>query len=144
VASETKFQVQLSTHDGQGALPKPFRISFIHVEFSDSTLNHRFEDPRPYTQNEALQSTTRELRSKDWTGRSIEWIECTPCLLEQLDGDGADETPRSAWRKTVNLDIRPFETKVLEGVIVPTKEQEIKVYHYHCFIMQDLDNRHHD
>ncbi|KAG0364056.1 Foie gras liver health family 1-domain-containing protein [Gamsiella multidivaricata] len=128
VSSESRFQVQLSTQGGQGALPKPFRISFVYVEFSDATLNHRFEDPRSYTQEDTLQNTTKVLSTKDQTGRTIDWIDCTQCLFEQDNGDGtADEAPKSSWKKNVNLDILPFGTKVLEGIIVPANEQELKI-----------------
>ncbi|KAF8936614.1 hypothetical protein BGZ58_003967 [Dissophora ornata] len=129
VSSESKFQVQLSTEGGQGALPKPFRISFIHVEFSDPTLNHRFTDPRPYIQDDVnIPNMTAEVKTKDRTGRSIAWIDCTQCSLQQLGGpDSEDELSRNVWMSDANLDIRPFETKVLEGVIIPGEEQVLKV-----------------
>ncbi|KAF9953552.1 hypothetical protein BGZ72_005333 [Mortierella alpina] len=128
VSSATKFQVQISTPGGQGALPKNFRISYVYVEFSDATLNHRFEDPRPYTQDDALQDGVSEVRVKDRTGQSLEWIDCKNCTMEHSAADSSSEerSPQTVWKKTAHLDIRPFETKVIEGVIIPEKEQIIK------------------
>lgn len=129
VSSASKFQVQISTPGGPGALPKNFRISYVYVEFSDATLNHRFEDPRPYTQDDALQDGISEVRVKDRTGQSLEWIDCKNCILEQsaVEGSNEERAPQSVWRKTTHLDIRPFESKVIEGIIIPEKEQIIKV-----------------
>ncbi|KAG0035770.1 hypothetical protein BGZ81_000063 [Podila clonocystis] len=140
VSSESKFQVQLSTSSGSGALPQPFRISFVQVEFSDPSLNHRFEDLRPYSQAEGEDETralknTKVINMKDRTGRNIEWNDCSKCELETI-GSSPDSEPISAegeshsqsvWKAGVKLDIRPFETKVLEGVIIPKKEQIVKV-----------------
>lgn len=122
VSSQCRFQVQVSTPGGEEALPKPFRISYIHVEFSDATLNHFFEDPRPYTDDESTLDAARTMRTTDRTGKSFEWIDCTQCTF----GDTAVKS-QTAWKKNVSLDIRPFETKVLEGVIVPATEQVVKV-----------------
>ncbi|KAG0211965.1 hypothetical protein BGX28_007048 [Mortierella sp. GBA30] len=129
VSSAGRFQVQLSTQGGQGALPRHLRISYVQVEFSDASLNHRFDDPRPYTRNDAPHDTSSEVRTKDRTGRSLEWFDCKDCTLEQDDTGSSDSEGvlKKIWKKTVHLDIRPFETKVLEGVIVPEKEQIIKV-----------------
>ncbi|CAO3569646.1 unnamed protein product [Mortierella alpina] len=128
VSSASKFQVQISTPGGQGALPKNFRISYVYVEFSDATLNHRFEDPRPYTQDDAQQDHISAIRVKDRSGQSLEWIDCKNCTLEHSTADGIDEesAPRNVWKTTAHLDIRPFETKVIEGIIIPEKEQIIK------------------
>ncbi|KAF9965557.1 hypothetical protein BGZ70_004606 [Mortierella alpina] len=128
VSSASKFQVQISTPGGQGALPKNFRISYVYVEFSDATLNHRFEDPRPYTQDDALQNHRSEVRVKDRTGQSLEWIDCRNSTLEHSAANGINEesAPRNVWKTTAHLDIRPFETKVIEGIIIPEKEQIIK------------------
>ncbi|KAI1316382.1 hypothetical protein EDD11_010024 [Mortierella claussenii] len=128
VSSESKFQVHLQTQGGQGSLPKPFRITFVHVEFSDATLNHRFEDTRPYAQGDTVDDISQEVCTKDRTGRSLAWIDCTQCRWEQVDDSSGTEGSLSqhAWKKTVHLDIRPFETKVLEGIIVPTTEQVVK------------------
>ncbi|KAG0246951.1 hypothetical protein BGX31_003438 [Mortierella sp. GBA43] len=125
VSSESRFQLQISTRGGEEALPKPLRISFIQVEFSDSTLNHRFEDPRPYTNEEESHPADGVLRTTDRTGRTLEWIDCSQCSLENLGTD--TDKPQSVWKKDLNLDIRPFETKVIEGVIVPATEQVVKV-----------------
>ncbi|KAF9980703.1 hypothetical protein BGZ75_008056 [Mortierella antarctica] len=128
VSSASKFQVQISTPGGQGALPKNFRISYVYVEFSDATLNHRFEDPRPYTQDDALQESISEVRVKDRTGQSLEWIDGRSCTLEHSTPDSSNEegAPQTVWKKTTRLDVRPFETKVIEGIIVPEEEQIIK------------------
>ncbi|KAF9106580.1 hypothetical protein BGX27_009108 [Mortierella sp. AM989] len=127
VSSESKFQVQLSTRGGEGALPKAIRISYILVEFSDASLNHHLEDTRPYTQDEALQDAAQELRMKDRTGRSIVWVDCMHCTSEQSTGSNTDGSSRDVRRKNANLDIGPFETKVFEGIIIPIKEQVVKV-----------------
>lgn len=72
---------------------------------------------------------------KDRTGRNIEWNDCSKCELETI-GSSPDSEPvsvegeshsQSVWKTDVKLDIRPFETKVLEGVIIPKKEQIVKV-----------------
>ncbi|KAF9097975.1 hypothetical protein BGX29_007838 [Mortierella sp. GBA35] len=117
VASASKFQLQLTTQGGQGALPKPFRLSFVHVEFSDPTLNHRFSDPRPYDQSEA-QDTLERLTMKDRTGRTVEWNDCSRCMFDTEDNE---------WKTTVGLDIGPHSIKVIEGVVNPEKEQTVQV-----------------
>ncbi|KAF9435239.1 hypothetical protein BGZ76_006654 [Entomortierella beljakovae] len=130
VSSETKFQVQLTTPGGDGALPRPFRITSINVEFSDMTLNHQLIDTRPYDSNEICEGAAHELKTKDRTGRTIVWSDCTQCTLVKSDSDSSSESeglPHSVWKKTVNLDISPFESKVFEGIIIPTKEQLVKV-----------------
>ncbi|KAG0328720.1 hypothetical protein BGZ99_004802 [Dissophora globulifera] len=130
VSSESRFQVQLSTKGGEEGLPKAFRISYVDVEFSDATLNHRFVDPRPYTPDsqDSTENTSTDIRAKDRTGRSIEWIDGAQCSLENIGGlDSQEGSQRTVWKKNVNLDLRPFETKVLEGVIVPAVEQMVKV-----------------
>lgn len=141
VSSASKFQVQLSTFNGSGALPQPFRISFVQVEFSDPSLNHRFEDLRPYSQTEEKYETqsledAKAISMKDRTGRTIEWNDCSKCELDATgsnpDSESAEGGSRSQsiWKSGVQLDIRPFETKVLEGVIIPKKEQIVKVTIY--------------
>ncbi|KAF9185891.1 hypothetical protein BGZ51_002352 [Haplosporangium sp. Z 767] len=127
VSSGSKFQVQLSTQGGQGALPGPFRISYIHVEFTDSALNHWFEDPRSYTQEDAPEDNVKGIRAKDHKGMSIEWKDCRNCTLEQITSKDDEQKLRKAWKKVVSLDICPFETKVLEGIIVPESEQTVRV-----------------
>ncbi|KAF8971298.1 hypothetical protein BGZ46_010312 [Entomortierella lignicola] len=126
VSSESRFQVQLSTQGGEGSLPKAIRISHIHVEFTDATLNYRLDDSRPYTQDEALQSAARELKMTDRTGRTITWVDCTECTLEQI-GNSEDGSLINIRKKDVNLDIHPFETRVFEGMIIPLNEQVVKV-----------------
>ncbi|KFH64324.1 hypothetical protein MVEG_10149 [Podila verticillata NRRL 6337] len=138
VSSASKFQVQLSTFNGSGALPQPFRISFVQVEFSDPSLNHRFEDLRPYSQAEEKNETqslenTKAISMKDRTGRTIEWNDCSKCELDATGSSPDSESvegesrSQSIWKSDVRLDIHPFETKVLEGVIMPKKEQTVKV-----------------
>jgi len=71
------------------------------------------------------------MRTTDRTGRSLEWTDCTQCTFGELYNTVVDKS-QSAWKKDVNLDIRPFETKVFEGIIVPATEQVVKVsYHTH-------------
>ncbi|KAF9363708.1 hypothetical protein BGX34_003510 [Mortierella sp. NVP85] len=125
VSSQCRFQVQVSTPGGEEALPRPFRISYIHVEFSDPSLNHYFEDPRPYTNDESAQVDAGTMRITDRTGRSLEWTDCTQCTFGELHN--IVDKSQSAWKKDVNLDIRPFETKVFEGIIIPATEQVVKV-----------------
>lgn len=72
---------------------------------------------------------------KDRTGRNIEWNDCSKCELETIGSNpdsGAvsvegESHAQSVWKAGVKLDIRPFETKVLEGAIIPKKEQIVKV-----------------
>ncbi|KAF8946811.1 hypothetical protein BGZ47_011325 [Haplosporangium gracile] len=117
VASASKFQLQLVTQGGQGALPKPFRLSYVLMEFSDPTLNHRFEDPRPVDQTD-VQDSLERLSMKDRTGRNVEWVDCGRCTFD-IQG--------KTWKANVGLDINPHSTMVIEGAIVPEKEQTIKV-----------------
>ncbi|ORZ16695.1 Gryzun, putative trafficking through golgi-domain-containing protein [Lobosporangium transversale] len=128
VSSESRFQVQISTQGGEGALPSPFRISFVHVEFSDEALNHHFVDTRSHTSATAPENASRILQTKDRTGKSIEWVDCAQCTWEHIDsinsGSGS-ASAMGAWKKVVDLDIRPSETKVFEGAIAPTKEQVV-------------------
>ncbi|KAF9905236.1 hypothetical protein EC991_001888 [Linnemannia zychae] len=116
VASASKFQLQLVTQGGQGALPKPFRLSYVLVEFSDPTLNHRFEDPRSLDQSEA--QDFERLSMKDRSGRTLEWVDCGRCTFD-------DQT--KAWKTNVGLDINPHSTKVIEGTIMPETEQTVQV-----------------
>ncbi|KAK3843310.1 MAG: Foie gras liver health family 1-domain-containing protein [Linnemannia gamsii] len=116
VASASKFQLQLSTQGGQGALPKSFRLSYVLVEFSDPNLNHRFEDLRSLDQIEVQDS--EGVSMKDRTGRIIEWIDCNRCTFD---------TQSKTWKTSVGLDISPHSTKVIEGVIMPETEQTVQV-----------------
>ncbi|KAG0281850.1 hypothetical protein BGZ95_008992 [Linnemannia exigua] len=116
VASASKFQLQLSTQGGQGALPKSFRLSYILVEFSDPNLNHRFEDPRCLDQSEVQDS--ERVSMKDHTGRTVEWVDC---------GRSTFDTQSKTWKTSVGLDISPHSTKVIEGVIMPETEQTVQV-----------------
>ncbi|KAF9132227.1 hypothetical protein BGW39_000547 [Mortierella sp. 14UC] len=116
VASASKFQLQLTTQGGQGALPKSFRLSYVLVEFSDPTLNHRFEDLRLLDQNEVQDS--ERLSIKDRTGRTLEWIDCGRCTFD---------AQAKTWKTNVGLDISPHSTKVIQGVIMPETEQTVQV-----------------
>ena len=87
------------------------------MEFSDPTLNHRFEDPRPLDQTD-VQGPMERLSMKDRTGRNVEWVDCGRCTFE---------TQASVWKANLGLDINPHSTMVIEGAIVPEKEQTIKV-----------------
>ncbi|KAG0317298.1 hypothetical protein BGZ97_005596 [Linnemannia gamsii] len=117
VASASKFQLQLATQGGQGALPKSFRLSYVLIEFSDPTLNHRFEDPRPLDRTD-VQGSSERLSMKDRTGRTVEWINCDRCVYD---------TENKAWKTIVGLDINPHSTLVIEGALTPEKEQIIQV-----------------
>ncbi|KAF8966838.1 hypothetical protein BGZ52_011293, partial [Haplosporangium bisporale] len=69
---------------------------------------------------------------KDRTGRTIEWNDCSKCELDATGSSPDSESvegesrSQSIWKSDVRLDIHPFETKVLEGVIMPKKEQTVK------------------
>lgn len=55
---------------------------------------------------------------KDRTGRNVEWVDCGRCTFD---------TQASVWKANLSLDINPHSTMVIEGAIVPEKEQTIKV-----------------
>ncbi|KAG0336203.1 hypothetical protein BG004_008161 [Podila humilis] len=142
VSSPSKFQVQISTAPGSG-LPQLFRISFVMVEFSDPSLNHKFEDRRPYSQEDdgqedniaAGNAAAHSLCANDRTGRRIDWHDCSKCEWNSLESaptsgsapEDGENQGQSVWTTDVKLDIRPFETKVLEGVVIPKSEQTVKV-----------------
>ncbi|KAF9585264.1 hypothetical protein BGW38_003138 [Lunasporangiospora selenospora] len=130
ISAESKFQVQLSTVGKGDALPGPIRISYIRVEFSDPKLNHSFEDSRSYAQDNDSDDEVHRVKYIDRTGRTLEWNDCSGCTLDEIAvgtaGNEESTATQSVWKKTVHLDIRPFETKVLEGIVVPESAQTLK------------------
>lgn len=55
---------------------------------------------------------------KDRTGRTVEWINCDRSTFD---------TESKAWKTNVGLDINPHSTLVIEGALVPEKEQIVQV-----------------
>ena len=61
---------------------------------------------------------------KDRTGRNVDWVDCGRCTFD---------TQGSVWKANLGLDINPHSTIVIEGAIVPEKEQIIKVFKREVF-----------
>ncbi|KAG0050903.1 hypothetical protein BGZ83_004302 [Gryganskiella cystojenkinii] len=123
VSSPSRFQLQLTTEGGEGALPKPFRITFIDIEFTDPSLNYRLKDTRPYGQ----ENTTNPIRIKARTGRALAWHDCTQSTSQQVDVAASEQTSVQLWVTEADLDIHPHEVSIYEGIIIPQTEQTVKV-----------------
>ncbi|GJJ77822.1 trafficking protein particle complex subunit 11 [Entomortierella parvispora] len=124
VSSPSKFQLQLFTQGGEDALPQPFRVSFIDIEFTDPSLNHRLQDSRPYgKQNDS----SNPFRFKDRTGRRLSLHDCTHSTSQEIVGQDPEQRSRRIWVCDADLDIHPHEVAAYEGVVIPQTEQIVKI-----------------
>ncbi|KAF9974811.1 hypothetical protein BGZ73_001715 [Actinomortierella ambigua] len=126
ISSPCHFQVHLSTQKGEGVLTKPFRLSYVRVEFSDPNLAYLFKDERPFPPAEGSEDKD-DVHTKRFISQA---------------GDDQPQTPRvkGFWKANANLDIRGNHIKVLEGLITPKSTQVIEVVSVTLGIITDSWN----
>ncbi|KAG0231556.1 hypothetical protein BGW41_002159 [Actinomortierella wolfii] len=161
ISSPCPFQLHLNTQKGEGVFAKPFRLSYIRVNFSDPSLSYLFTDERPFPPPEGEEDKddthTKRIITVDRSHRIIEWNDCHCSSFESeeslsglLGNDAAghqeaDEpkqhsSAKGHWKAQANLDIKGNHTKVLEGLITPQSIQELEVISVTLGIVTDSWN----